>query len=65
MIRNILEHIGGVAAYPVIALVLFVAVFAGYAIWAMTMSRQQVDHYSRLPLEDDALSRKGEPRHES
>ncbi len=65
MIRNILEHIGGVAAYPVISLVIFVLVFLGFALWALTMSRTQVEHASRLPLENDSMPAEGESRHES
>lgn len=65
MIRNILEHIHGISAYPVIALVIFVSVFVGFALWALTMSRAQVHHASRLPLESDTPSSEGDPRHDA
>lgn len=55
MIRNVLSDIGGIATYPIISLVLFVLVFAGAIIWAVTMRRSEVDHASRLPLEDGDL----------
>ncbi len=63
MIRGILEHIGGIAVFPIIALVLFAAVFIGFAVWAFTMSRAHVDHASRLPLESGEPS-EGDDRHE-
>lgn len=65
MIRNILEHIGGIAAYPIISLVLFVVVFLGFTAWALCMSRGQVDRASRLPLENDGTIAEGESRHEA
>lgn len=65
MIRNLLEHINGIAAYPVISLVLFVLVFTGLTLWALTMSRQSAEHASRLPLEPDSPPSEGETRHES
>lgn len=54
MIRNILESIGGVATFPIIALVLFVLVFAGAIVWALALSRRYVEHASRLPLHNDS-----------
>lgn len=64
MIRNVLEHVGGIAAYPIISLLLFVAVFVGFTTWALRLSRQQVDHASRLPLENDGSTAEGETPHE-
>lgn len=57
MIRNVLSGIGGIAAYPIISLILFVLVFAGAMIWAFTMRKSDVDHASRLPLEDGAAAK--------
>ena len=55
MIRNVLSGIGGIETYPIISLLLFVLVFAGAIIWAVTMRKSEVDHASRLPLEDGDL----------
>ena len=55
MIRNVLSDIGGIATYPIISLVLFVLVFAGAILWAITMRKSEVEHASQLPLEDGDL----------
>ena len=65
MIRNILEHIPGIGAYPVVSLVIFVLVFLGFTAWALSLTRQHVQHASRLPLEDGTPGVEGESRHES
>ena len=52
MIRNVLSSIGGIETFPIISLLIFVLVFAGAIIWALTMRKSDVDHASRLPLED-------------
>ncbi len=65
MIRNILEHIGGIGTYPVIALLIFIAVFIGFAVWAFTMSRAQVERASQMPLDPDTPASEGDTRHEA
>ena len=64
MIRNILEHIPGIGAYPTVSLVIFVLVFLGFAVWALSLSRQQVECASRMPLDDETPAAEGESRHE-
>lgn len=61
MIRNVLEHIRGVEAFPIVSLVLFVLVFAGAVWWALSLSRPFVDHASQLPLDPDAPSKGNAP----
>lgn len=53
MIRNVLEHITGIAAMPSVALILFLAVFAGMTIRAIRLSRSHINHMGNLPLEKD------------
>jgi len=56
MIRNVLEHINGIATLPVFALVLFFLVFGGMTYWAMRLRRPYIDHMGQLPLDDDSTS---------
>ena len=42
--------------WPVMGLVIFVAVFVGAAIWVATRSKAQVDHWSKLPLSEEKQS---------
>ncbi|MBD3257644.1 hypothetical protein GF377_04370 [candidate division GN15 bacterium] len=51
MFRDVLQSIDGVAAYPVIALILFVAAFVGVLIWVWRLDRTKVDRWSRMPLD--------------
>lgn len=53
MIKQVLQSIEGVAAYPVVSLVLFLVAFLSilYAVWRI--SPAEVKRISRLPLEDD------------
>ena len=42
----------GMASFAVIGLVVFVTVFAGIALWALTRGRKEIDTWSSLPLAD-------------
>jgi hypothetical protein len=53
MIQQVLSSIGGVGNYGVIAVVLFVVVFAGVLVWTFGLRRPYLDHMSHLPLEVD------------
>jgi hypothetical protein len=52
MIREILQSIEGVAAYPVVSLIVFVIGFLSvlYGVWRMPQA--EVERVSRLPLDD-------------
>ena len=60
MIRNVLEHIGGVGAYGVIAICLFFSFFIGVLLWAARLKKSHVDFMSALPLDDGAAQPKPE-----
>lgn len=64
MIRNVLEHIPGIGAFPALSLVIFVLVFLGIAAWVFSMSRSDAERAGRLPLENDGTSSDGDSRHE-
>ena len=63
MIRNVLCSITDVAVYPIVALVLFVLVFAGATLWAVSMRKSQVAALGRMPLEDSTTV-EGDLRHD-
>jgi len=52
MIKNVLEHIGGVGAYGVISICLFFIVFLGAIFFALRMKKSHADTMSALPLDD-------------
>lgn len=45
-----------------IGLTMFVMIFAGVTVWALTRSRGQIRHWSNLPLDATSLE-EGEPVH--
>ena len=56
MIKQMLSE-AGLAPFAVIGLVIFVAVFVGISLWALTRRKRQIDNWSSMPLED------GDPYH--
>ena len=60
MYKLILENINGVAIWPIIALVIFFAIFTAVIVWAVFMKQKKVDHLSNLPLESDPPQRDGD-----
>jgi len=57
MIRNVLESIEGIGVFPTISLIIFMLAFVVMIIRVMRMDRKQVDHMSRIPLDDDKNDR--------
>jgi hypothetical protein len=55
MIKNVLTSITGVETYAIIALVMFVLVFAGAIVVALAMKRDTASARCRMPLEDSIL----------
>jgi len=60
MIKNVLEHIGGVGVYGVLSICIFFAFFTGVLLWAVRMKKQHLNSMSTLPLEDSAAETKSE-----
>lgn len=52
MYGDILRRIAGIEVFPVVSLVIFVAVFAGVLIWAARADRRRLDVLAALPLSD-------------
>ena len=53
MIKNVLEHIGGIENYGIISILLFFASFLGALIWVFTLKKNYINKMKHLPLEDD------------
>ena len=50
MYTELLRSIDGIGIYPVISLVLFVAVFTVVLVWALRADRRRLDRHAALPL---------------
>ena len=54
MYKEILQSIAGIEVFPVISLVLFVAVFTAVIISIARMDRTRAEELAALPLDDSA-----------
>jgi hypothetical protein len=52
MSGDILRRIAGIEVFPVVSLVIFVAVFAGVLIWVLRADRRRLAMLAALPLTD-------------
>jgi hypothetical protein len=50
MYTDILRGIEGVGIFPVVSLVLFVAVFTVVLVWAIRADRERMDRHAAIPL---------------
>ena len=64
MIPNVLRAIGGIGVYDTISICLFVLVFCGALIWALSLKKPFLNRMSSLPLEDALPVTKGKDCHE-
>lgn len=51
MIKNVVEHIGGVGIYGVISICIFFAFFVGMLIWAVRLKKSYLNSMRELPLD--------------
>ena len=59
MIRDILQTIPGIRAFPIIGLVLFMTVFIGVIVWAFfKIDKRHIKHMEELPLDSSHDSSK-------
>jgi cbb3-type cytochrome oxidase subunit 3 len=54
MIRNVLEHIGGIERYGIISILLFFACFVGTLVWAFRLKKPFLNRMAAKPLEPDS-----------
>jgi hypothetical protein len=62
MYTDILQSIEGIEIYPVLSLVLFVAVFGGVLWWAIRADKTRLARYAALPFDEPMATPAG---HES
>jgi hypothetical protein len=53
MIKNVLQEVGGIGAYALVSLLLFVTVFTGALIFTFIQRASLCRKMEMLPLEDD------------
>lgn len=53
IVTKVLEGIADIQIFPIIGLIIFFTLFVALIIHVARMSREEVEEYSHLPLEDD------------
>jgi cytochrome c oxidase cbb3-type subunit 4 len=56
MYKEVLRTIVGIEMFPVLSLVIFLAVFLVMLVWVLRMDRQRLATYASLPLGDDPVT---------
>ncbi len=51
MIKNVVEHIGGVGIYGVVSICIFFTFFVGMLIWAVRLKKNYLNSMGELPLD--------------
>lgn len=57
MYKDVLRSIEGISVFPVISLVIFVAIFAGMLVWVFRLREEYINEMGNLPLEEDSTDR--------
>jgi cytochrome c oxidase cbb3-type subunit 4 len=52
-VKGYMEHIDGVATYPMISLLIFFVFFALLFWWVLTASSEHIKELSEMPLDDN------------
>lgn len=58
MISKVLSSIDGIAAYPIVSLMIFLPFFIIVTVWIFRLDKQYLKHMSELPLQDSQEERK-------
>jgi hypothetical protein len=53
MYKDVLRAIVGIEVFPVLSLLIFLAVFVVMLVWVVRMDRRRLATYAQLPLDDD------------
>ncbi|MCE1200780.1 MAG: cbb3-type cytochrome c oxidase subunit 3 [Bacteroidia bacterium] len=53
IVTKVLEGVADIQIFPIIGLIIFFTLFVALIIHVARMSREEVEEYSHLPLEDD------------
>jgi hypothetical protein len=61
---NYLSSIENVSIYPVITLIIFLAVFIGAVIWIVTRDKEYISQLENIPLENSNFNKNSENENE-
>jgi len=62
MIKAVLQSIEGVEVYSIITLLIFMIMFGAIVIYVMRMKKDDIQHYSLIPLDDPDPGNNDRPR---
>ncbi|MBK9292706.1 MAG: cbb3-type cytochrome c oxidase subunit 3 [Bacteroidetes bacterium] len=53
IVTKVLEGVADIQIFPIIGMIIFFTLFVGLIVHVARMSREQVDEYSHLPLDEE------------
>ena len=60
MYKQVLEGVSGISIWPIIAMLIFMAVFTAIFVWAMRLDKSTVKELANLPLQEKRPFQSGE-----
>ncbi len=60
-----ISSIENIGIYPIITMVLFLAVFIGAVVWIFTRDKEYISELENIPLDNDNFSNNNENKNES
>jgi len=52
IVSHYLQSIDGIAIYPIITLIIFLSMFIAITIWALKISKKDIQGMSQIPFDD-------------
>lgn len=63
IVSHYLQSIDGIAIYPIITLIIFLSIFIAITIWAMKISKKDIQEMNKIPFDDGLVRDKNEDPH--
>ncbi|PKP31133.1 MAG: CcoQ/FixQ family Cbb3-type cytochrome c oxidase assembly chaperone [Bacteroidetes bacterium HGW-Bacteroidetes-17] len=55
IVSHYLQSIDGIAIYPIITLIIFLSMFIAITIWAMKISKKNIQDMKQIPFDDGLI----------
>lgn len=55
IVSHYLQSIDGIAIYPIITLIIFLSMFIAITIWAMKISKKDIQDMNQIPFDDGLI----------
>ncbi|MBU1011425.1 MAG: CcoQ/FixQ family Cbb3-type cytochrome c oxidase assembly chaperone [Bacteroidetes bacterium] len=63
IVSHYLQSIDGIAIYPIITLIIFLSMFITITIWALKISKEDIQDMNQIPFDDGMIRDGNEDAH--